>query len=135
MKVREARENSSADLPGRAAATRTARYARFVAVAVAIVLGLAAIGFQPTRRLAGEAALGSMAAGCIVGLVSAGLAGLLLVLVDAETPVARMQRAFLAMAIRLAAAVLLALAAGLTGEFETRPLLIWIAVTYLALLP
>jgi hypothetical protein len=76
-----------------------------------------------------------MAAGCVIGLLSAALAGCLLIVVNAETPEARMQRSFLAMVVRLAVVVVVGLAAALSGEVPRQPLLFWIGAAYLALLP
>ena len=111
------------------------RYAWFVALAVVVVAVLAGIGFVPTRRLAGENAVPSMFAGCAIGLISAVCAGLLLVAVGADTPEARMKRSFLAMVIRLAIIVALAAATVLSGMFSTAPLLLWMGIAYMALLP
>ena len=115
--------------------SRSGRYARFLGLAVAIVAGLGAIGWLPTRRLAGVEALAAMAAGCGISLVSAALAGGLLIAVPAETPEARMQRGFMAMVVRLAVVVVLGLAAALSGELARQPLLFWIGTAYVALLP
>jgi hypothetical protein len=117
--------------------TRTAasQYVRFLALAVAVVFVLCAVGFLPTRRLAGTAGVPAMFAGCAIGLMSAALAGLLLVAVAGDTPDARMKRSFLAMVARLAVAVALGAAAALSGVLATQPLLLWIAVAYMALLP
>jgi hypothetical protein len=57
----------------------------------------------------------AMLAGCAISLLSAALAGWLLILVPAETPEARMQRGFLAMVVRLAVVVVLGMAAALGG--------------------
>lgn len=114
---------------------RTGRYARFLVSAIVIVAIAVAIGVLPTRRLGGEAAIPAMAAGCLISFVSAALAGWLLVMFDASTPTARMQRAFLAMVVRLAVVIVLGLAAALSGEIARSPLLLWLAITYLALLP
>ena len=111
------------------------RYARFLGLAAAIVLLLCAIGFVPTRRLSGDAGVMAMAVGCGISLVSAALAGGLLIAVGAATPEARMQRAFLAMVVRLAAVVALGLAAALGGAVARQPLLFWIGTAYVALLP
>ncbi len=111
------------------------QYARFLGLALVIVAGLCGIGWLPTRRLAGTAAVGAMVAGCAIGLVSAALAGLLLTSVAAETPEARMQRSFLAMLIRLAVVVVLGIAAVFSGEFARSPLLFWMGAAYVALLP
>jgi hypothetical protein len=100
---------------------RGSRYARFLGLAVAIVAGLCAIGWLPTRRLAGAEAVAAMVAGCAIGLLSAALAGWLLTAVAADTPEARMQRSFLAMVVRLAVVIVLGVAAVLSGEFARAP--------------
>jgi hypothetical protein len=109
--------------------------ARFAALAVAIVLALLVLGFVPTRRLAGDAGVAAMGAGCAIGFAAAVLAGVLLTVVDAPTAEQRMRRAFLAMVVRLAAVVALGLAAVLSGLFARTPLLLWLATTYIVLLP
>jgi hypothetical protein len=115
--------------------TGSGRYLRFLSLAVAIVLGLCLAGWLPTRRLAGAEGVTAMVAGCAISLISAGLAGCLLIVVGAETPEARMQRGFLAMIVRLAVVVVLGLAGALSGEFARAPLLFWMATAYVALLP
>jgi len=111
------------------------RYARFLGLAVAIVVVMCAAGFLPTRRLAGSDGVPAMFAGCAIGLMSAALAGLLLVAVAAETPEARMKRSFLAMVVRLGVIVAFGAAATLSGMLATQPLLLWAGITYMALLP
>jgi hypothetical protein len=46
-----------------------------------------------------------------------------------------MQRGFLAMVVRLTVVVVLGAAAVFGGEFARAPLLLWIALAYVALLP
>ena len=111
------------------------RYARFLGMAVVIVIGLCAVGWLPTRRLAGPQAPTAMVAGCTISLLSAGLAAYVLTAVRADTPQVRMRRGFLAMIARLVVALVLGLAAALSGEFATSPLLFWLALAYIALLP
>lgn len=77
----------------------------------------------------------AMAAGCAIGLLSAALAGLLLIVMAAPTPEAKMWRSFLAMAVRLAVIVVFGAAAALSGVFARQPLLLWIGIAYMALLP
>jgi hypothetical protein len=117
------------------ATSRSSRYARFLSVAVAIVVGLCVVGWLPTRRLAGTGGVAAMVAGCGISLLSAALAGWLLIVVSGETPEARMQRGFLAMVVRLAVVVVLGMAAALSGEIARQPLLFWIGTAYVALLP
>ena len=115
--------------------SKGSRYLRFLGLAVAIVVALCALGWLPTRRLAGPGAVVAMLAGSAISLLSAALAGGLLIAVGADTPEARMQRGFLAMVVRLAVVVVLGLAAALSGELERQPLLFWIGTAYVALLP
>jgi hypothetical protein len=104
-------------------------------LAVAIVAALNAIGYLPTRRLAGAGGVAAMLAGCGIGLMSAAFAGVLLVAIAGDTPDAKMKRSFLAMTARLAVVVVLGTAAALSGVFATEPLLFWIGIAYMALLP
>jgi hypothetical protein len=136
LRIRPLRRNAPGTGPNRVAqASRSGRYVRFLGLAGAIVLALGAVGFLPTRRLAGQEALAAMAAGCVISFLAAASAAWLLVVVGAATPEARMQRAFLAMVARLAIAIILAVAAALSGEFARMPLLFWVATTYVVLLP
>ena len=122
-------------MPTTTSSTAGRRYARFLGLAVAIALGLCVVGWLPTRRMAGADAVAAMVAGCGIGLLSAALAGWLLIVMGGETPEARMQRSFLAMVVRLAVVVVLGMAAALSGEFGRAPLLFWIGTAYVALLP
>jgi hypothetical protein len=99
------------------------------------VFVLCVIGFFPTRRLAGAAAIESMIAGSAVSLLSAAVVGWFLTAVAAPTPQARMQRSLLAMFVRLAVVIVLGAAAALSGTFSSSPLLFWMAMAYVALLP
>ena len=111
------------------------KYARFLGLAAAIVVALCAIGLVPTRRLAGDEGVPGMFAGCAIGLMSAALAGLLLVAIAGDTPEAQMKRTFVAMTGRLAVVVALGAAAALSRMFPTQPLVLWIGISYVALLP
>ena len=116
-------------------ATEGRRYVRFLGLAILVVFVLIGIGWVPTRRLGGVTALAAMAAGCVISLVGAALAGWLLVVTSPKTPEARMQTAFLAMVVRLTVVAVLGLAAVVAGTFERTPLLFWLAAVYIALLP
>jgi hypothetical protein len=104
-------------------------------MAVAVTAALGVLGIVPTRRLAGDEGVPGMLAGCAIGLISAAFAGLLLVTVAGDSPEAKLQRSFLARMARLAAVVVLGAAAVLSGMFAISPLLLWIAIAYMALLP
>lgn len=117
------------------AASQGGRYVRFIGLAVLVVVVLVGVGFLPTRRLGGDAALPAMVVGCVISLAGAALAGGLLVATRIDSPTSRMQTAFLAMVVRLAAVAVLGVAAALSGELARTPLLFWIATSYVALLP
>jgi hypothetical protein len=110
-------------------------YSRFLGMAVAVIAALCVLGIVPTRRLAGDEGLPGMFAGCAIGLISAAFAGLFLVTVAGDTPEAKLKRSFLAMVARLVAVVVLGVAAVLSGMFAISPLLLWMAIAYMALLP
>lgn len=116
-------------------ASKGGRFAGFLGLSAAVAAGLCAVGYVPTRHLAGDAGVAGMFGGCAAGVISAALAAGLLVAVEAPTPEARMQRAFLAMTARLAGVVALGAAAVFSGAFSRQPLLFWIGATYVALLP
>jgi len=104
-------------------------------VAFAVTVGLVVLGIVPTRRLAGHQGLHGMLAGCGIGLVSAALAGFLIVIFPGDSPEAKMKRSFVAMTARLAVVVVLGVAAVFSGMFSLSPLLLWMAISYIALLP
>jgi hypothetical protein len=117
-------------------ALRGRRYIRFLGLAVLVVAALLGIGFFPTRRLAGDEGLPAMLVGCLIGLISAGVAAWVLVAANNNTaPTARMQTAFRAMVVRLVVVAVLGLAAVLGGTLAQMPLLFWVATSYVALLP
>ena len=113
----------------------TNRYLRFLGMAAAITAALCVVGILPTRRLAGDSGVPGMFAGCAIGLISAAFAGLLIVAVPGDSPEAKLKRSFMAMMARFAAVVVLGSAAVMSGMFAISPLLLWIAVVYVALLP
>ena len=89
------------------------------AIAVAVVVALAAIGSCPRGVSPGEAASPAMFAGCAIGLISAALAGLLLV--DAGGDAGSADAAQLpGDVVRLAIVVALGAAAALSGCFRRR---------------
>jgi hypothetical protein len=116
-------------------ATRSpaAEYLRFLAWAVGVGAALALLGFAPTRRLGGEAALPAMIAGCAIGVLASAVGALPVALGRrAGARTAALQGMLAPMAARLAAVLVLGLAVGLAGWFETRPLLLWIGLSYVA---
>jgi len=118
-----------------ASLTAGRRYARFLTLAVATAIALCLVGFLPTRRLAGPGAVEAMVAGCGISLVSAALAGWMLVAQRSDAPQARLQRGLLAMIVRLTVVLVFGTAAALSEEFARSPLLFWMATAYVALLP
>ena len=113
-----------------------AEYLRFLACAVAIGAALVLLGYAPTRRLGGEGALPAMVAGCAIGILASAVGALPVALARRSGRQDALQGALqgmlASMALRFATVLVLGLSAGLSGWFETRPLLIWIALGYVA---
>jgi len=111
------------------------RYAKFVIVALLVIVEVAAVGAVPTLRLGGKPAMPAMVLGSAISLIGATMAGWPLAMMQDPTPNVRMQTAMLAMAIRLGVVLALGFAAALSGLVPRQPLLVWLAVSYVVLLP
>jgi hypothetical protein len=110
----------------------TAEYARFLVWAVAIAVAAALLGYVPTRRLGGEGAFPALIAGCAIGVIASAVGALPILLARRSGAAPSPVQGLLSMAIRLAVLVVLGVSAGLSGVFETRPLIVWIALGYAA---
>ncbi|HEX4964014.1 MAG TPA: hypothetical protein VF173_24520 [Thermoanaerobaculia bacterium] len=115
-----------------AARSTVAEYLRFLSWAVAAGVALVLLGYAPTRRLGGEGALPAMVAGCVIGVVASAVAALAIMRSRRPGSGISLQGMMTALALRFVTVLVLGLAAGLAGWFETRPLLIWIALGYVA---
>jgi hypothetical protein len=110
-----------------------AGYVRFLGASVAVAVAVAALGYLPTLHLAGAAAVPALLAGCAVAVVASAAGGVPIAL-SGPGPANRPQAALLAMAVRLTTVLALGLAAEASGLFAARPLAIWTAISYVALL-
>ena len=116
-----------------------AEYLRFLAWVAGAAVLIALVGALPTRRLGGEEAIPAMIAGCVIGVLASAAGGIPIALgrrtvETAADPAEKLKVMMLSMALRLVAVVALGAAASLSGEFERVPLLLWIAIGYVALL-
>jgi hypothetical protein len=111
-------------------------YLRFLAWGFGAIVAAALVGYLPTLRLAGEDALPSLIAGCLVAFVASAIGAIPVARAGKRPGVARQgpQVALTAMALRLAAVVVLGAVVGLSGRFETLPLVVWIAIGHAVLL-
>jgi hypothetical protein len=102
----------------------------------AIAAGAAAalLGTAPTRRIWGAGALPAMIAGCAIGVIASAVGALPILMARRSGSAASPVQGLLSTAIRLAVLVILGLSMGLSGWFEVRPLVVWIAIGYGALL-
>lgn len=113
-----------------------AAYLRFVAWVLGVAALAAAVGYVPTWRLGGPDAVPAMIAGCVVGVLASLLGGLPVLWGRPDpTPAERLNRMLFGLALRFGAALGLGLAAALSGWFERGPLLLWVGISYLVLLP
>lgn len=91
------------------------------------------LGYVPTRHLGGPQAVPAMIAGCVASAVAA-ILGALPVTLGRGRGANALPLVLASMAVRFGAVLVLALALALSGRFERAPLLLWVAVSYLALL-
>ena len=110
-------------------------YLRFLAGLVLICGGLVSVGYIPTARVAGEGAAAAMFAACALSLIGSGAGGLAVAAAAAKAIEPGPGPTLAAMAIRLGVVAGGATLATLAGAFEARAFLVWVAVSYLALLP
>jgi len=117
------------------------RYLRFAAAAGGVAGLLVLVGWLPTGRLAGSGGVAAMLAGCAIGLAGSLVGGLAVACGERSGPdgagrpgAPPVFRALAATGLRFGVVVGLAAVAGLSGRFPLRPLLLWTAIGYLALL-
>jgi hypothetical protein len=107
-------------------------YIRFLVWAVLIGAAAVLLGYAPTRRLWGEAAIPAMMAGVAIGVVASAAGALPIALSRMRGAPISPTQGLAAMGIRTAVVAVLGLSVGLSGWFDSRPLLIWIALGYVA---
>lgn len=115
-----------------------AGYLRFLGWAVGLSAVTFALGYLPTRALAGGEGLPAMAVGIAIGFLASSLGAVPVALAAAgERSAGRspaMTVASAAMALRLMVVLALALPAALSGRLARGPLLVWVAISYIVLL-
>jgi hypothetical protein len=119
-----------------AARSPAAEYLRFLGWAAGAGVAFCLLGYAPTRRLGGEEAVSAMIAGCVIGVLASAVGAVPVALgrrPDAKP--APLEGMLVSMALRFATVLALGLAAGLSGWFESRSLLLWIGLAYVAQLP
>jgi hypothetical protein len=107
-------------------------YLRFLAWAFAIGVAAALLGYAPTRHLGGDGALPAMVAGCAIGVIASAVGALPILTARRSGAAPSPVQGLLSTAIRLAALVILGTTVALSGAFATRPLIVWIALGYVA---
>jgi uncharacterized membrane protein len=109
-------------------------YGRFLLWTVGAAVAAGLLGIAPTRRIWGAGALPAMIAGCAIGVIASAVGALPILMARRSGAAASPVQGLLSTAIRLAVLVVLGLSMGLSGWFEVRPLVVWIAIGYGALL-
>jgi hypothetical protein len=101
---------------------------------VAVVAGLLAFGWIPTRRLGGSEAITGMLLGCGLSWLAAAVGGLPQVAFGPRAPRDQGMAALLSLAIRMGLTLLGALAIVLSGLVPPKAFLLWVGISYLSLL-
>ncbi len=113
---------------------KTMSYSRFLAEAAGIVGGLLVLGYVPTVKAAGEAAVPAMLAGCGLSLMASLAGSVPIWRARKKSPQETLPATMGSIVLRFAAAIALAVAAVMSRWFATKPLLIWMAISYVGLL-
>lgn len=108
---------------------------KFLASTLALAGVLSAVGYWPTLRLAGSDAVAGMIAGCGVSLVASWIGAIPIGLARRKGGKTPMQAILVSMMIRFGVVAGLAIAAALSGFFKPAPLLVWVGISYVVLLP
>lgn len=117
--------------PARSAASD---YLRLSAAALATSLVLVAVGWVPTERLAGDAAIAALLAGVGTSLLASLAGALPIALSRSSTPTARQAAMMGAMALRMAITLAIFAALALTNAVPKAALGLWTGVSYVLLL-
>lgn len=111
-------------------------HARFTILLVGIGGLVLLIGSAPTRNLGGSSGIRAMWLACGLTVLASAVAALPVTLAAIRPRKEQLVTVLMgSMALRLALVVVLAVAAVLAGSVERKPFLLWIAFSYLALLP
>lgn len=120
-------------MTARRRATAAGEAARFVAVVSSVTVALAVVGYVPTRRLGGPAAVTAMLLALgIVGVAST--IGAVPVFLARRSGRPRAHVPLAAMLVRLVTVALLALIVGVALAPPLAPLLLWLGIGYVILL-
>lgn len=106
---------------------------RFVTLAVGALVLLAALGYVPTRRLAGDGATSAMLVGAGLALLASMIGILPLLKVRGRPPAQKIAALMGSIALRLGVVVAAAAAVALAGVLALKPFLVWIALSHLVL--
>lgn len=112
-------------------------YLRFLALAVSITLAMGLLGYWPTQRLGGTTAVAGMMAACSTSVLATLVGAIPMALRSRRVGEVRgslINAALGAMALRLVILVLAGVLLVASGWFAPAPFLIWLAVSYAALL-
>jgi hypothetical protein len=116
--------------------TGSRRFLALLALSAATALVVGAVGFLPTRNLAGDDGVTAMAVALAVCWVASAVGAVPVLLAERQAAGGRPPLAvtFGSMLARLLVVLGLTLAAALSGLVAPKPLLVWTALAYLALL-
>ena len=111
-----------------------AAMARLMGLALVTSLALGAIGYLPTRNLAGTPGLAAMLTGICVALVSAAAGMTPTILAMHASAIERQKSLMMGMGLRFLVILMLTVATVFSGFLPRTPLVVWIVIAYLVLL-
>lgn len=109
-------------------------YRRYTLQSAGILLALWVVGYWPTLNLAPESGLQGMLVGGCLAWVASWVGTIPVHRSRHKSPLDSMSAVMGSIALRLVVAMVLALAAALSGVFDPAPLLLWVAIAHAGLL-
>ena len=109
-------------------------YVRLVAISAACCAILAAVGYLPTVRLAGAAGLEAMLFGLLVSLATSALGAIPVCLAMGQGRANAANAILAGMAVRFLTILILVASFAFSGLVDRTVFVVWVAVSYLALL-
>lgn len=109
-------------------------YRRYAMQSAALLLGLGLIGYLPTQKLAPSSGVLGMIVGGGLAWLASWVGTIPIYLARKKSSLDSVSAIMGATALRLVVAMVLALAAALSGLFDPAPLLVWLGISHAGLL-
>lgn len=110
------------------------RYPAFLIGSGSTAIAVLLLGWLPASSWGGQPAIHGLAVGCLISFTASAIGGLPIARTKDTSPGAQLNAVLFGMVLRSFAALLLGVTAALKTDLDPTPLLVGLAISYLALL-